>query len=116
MAVDTFLAYSGVYSNLADALFDYDAIHALHSEAGLIDAYDAAVLERKPDGDVKIVKKHETPTRVGGVAGAGVGLATGLAIAPLSCSRHRWRPAASDWRWRSCAGCPRRPCGSGNEP
>ena len=33
------------------------------------------------DGKVKIVKKHETPTRVGGVLGGGVGLATGLAIA-----------------------------------
>jgi uncharacterized membrane protein len=29
---------------------------------------------------VKIVKKHETPTRVGGVLGGGVGLATGLVI------------------------------------
>ncbi len=49
--------------------------------AGLIDAYDAAVVERRADGKVKIVKKHETPTRVGGVLGGGVGLATGLVIA-----------------------------------
>ena len=48
---------------------------------GLIDAYDAAVIERKDNGKVKIVKKHETPTRVGGVLGGGVGLATGLVIA-----------------------------------
>ncbi len=81
MAVDTFFAYSGVYTNLEDALADYEAVHALHTDAGLIDAYDAAVVERKPDGKVKIVKKHETPTRVGGVLGGGVGLATGLVIA-----------------------------------
>lgn len=81
MATDTFLVYSGVYSDLNEALADYNAVHALHSETGLIDAYDAAVVERRLDGKVKIVKKHETPTRVGGVAGAGVGLATGLAIA-----------------------------------
>jgi uncharacterized membrane protein len=56
-------------------------VHALHTEAGLIDAYDAAVVERNDSGKVKIVKKHETPTRVGGVLGGGVGLATGLAIA-----------------------------------
>jgi uncharacterized membrane protein len=62
-------------------LADYDAVHALHTEIGLIDAYDAAVIERKADGKVKIVKKHETPTRVGGVLGGGVGLATGLVIA-----------------------------------
>jgi len=81
MAIDTFFAYSGTYSNIEDALADYEAVHVLHTELGLIDAYDAAVVERKDDGKVKIVKKHETPTRVGGVAGAGVGLATGLVIA-----------------------------------
>jgi uncharacterized membrane protein len=80
MAIDTFFAYSGVYANVEDALADYDAIHVLHTEIGLIDAYDAAVVERKADGKVKIVKKHETPTRVGGVLGGGVGLATGLVI------------------------------------
>jgi uncharacterized membrane protein len=48
---------------------------------GPIDAYDAAVLERWADGKVKITKQHETPTRVGGVLGLGVGLATGLVVA-----------------------------------
>ena len=81
MPVDTFMAYSGTYPSVEDALADYDAVHELHTDVRLIDAYDAAVVERKADGKVKIVKKHETPTRVGGVAGAGVGLATGLAIA-----------------------------------
>jgi uncharacterized membrane protein len=81
VAVDTFFAYSGVYSNLQDALEDYDAVKLLHTEAGLIDAYDAAVIERKDNGKVKIVRKHETPTRVGGVLGGGIGLATGLVIA-----------------------------------
>jgi hypothetical protein len=44
-------------------------------------AYDAAVIERRADGKVRITKKHETPTRVGGVLGGGVGLATGLVVA-----------------------------------
>ena len=73
MAIDTFFAYSGVYANVDDALADYDAVHMLHTEAGVIDAYDAAVIERKDNGKVKIVKKHETPTRVGGVLGGGSG-------------------------------------------
>jgi len=81
MAIDTFFAFSGVYADVQDALVDYDVVHALHTEAGLIDAYDAAVVEHTADGKVKIVKKHETPTRVGGVLGGGVGLATGLVIA-----------------------------------
>jgi uncharacterized membrane protein len=81
MAIDTFFAYCGVYASVDDALEDYKAVHALHTDAGLIDAYDAAVVEHRSDGKVKIVKKHETPTRVGGVLGGGVGLATGLVIA-----------------------------------
>jgi uncharacterized membrane protein len=81
MPVDTFMAYVGVYPDVADADADYELVKDLHTEAGLIDAYDAAVIERRADGKVKITKKHETPTRVGGVLGGGVGLATGLVVA-----------------------------------
>ena len=80
MAIDTLIAYAGVYDSVAEAEADYQAVKELHTEAGLIDAYDAAVIERREDGKVKIVKKHETPTRVGGVLGGGVGLATGLVV------------------------------------
>jgi uncharacterized membrane protein len=81
MAIDTFMVYAGVYPNVALAESDYDLVKDLHRDAGLIDAYDAAVVERRPDGKTKIVKKHETPTRVGGVLGGGLGLATGLVVA-----------------------------------
>jgi uncharacterized membrane protein len=81
MAIDTLFVYCGVYENPSDALADYDVIKDLHTKANLIDAYDAAVIERDQKGKVKIVKKHETPTRAGGVLGGGVGLATGLVIA-----------------------------------
>jgi uncharacterized membrane protein len=81
MAVDTFMAYVGVYPDVADAEADYRLVKELHVEAGLIDAYDAAVIERCADGKVTIAKKHETPTRVGGVLGGGLGLATGLVVA-----------------------------------
>jgi uncharacterized membrane protein len=81
MAADTFLVYAGVYDNVDDALADYEAVKDLHTEADLIDAYDAAVIERRADGKVKIAKKHETPTRAGGVLGGGIGLASGLVIA-----------------------------------
>jgi len=81
MAADTFLVYAGVYDATDDALADYEAVKDLHTEANLIDAYDAAVVERRDNGKVKIVKKHETPTRAGGVLGGGIGLASGLVIA-----------------------------------
>jgi uncharacterized membrane protein len=81
MPVDTLLVYCGVYGNVANAVTDYDLVKELHTKAGLIDAYDAAVIERNEKGKVKVVMKHETPTRVGGVFGGGIGLATGLVIA-----------------------------------
>ncbi|MGW1344561.1 hypothetical protein ACWCOV_26205 [Kribbella sp. NPDC002412] len=81
MAIDTFIAYVGIYDDLRDAEADYELVKDLHTKAGLIDSYDAAVIERRDDGKVKIARKHETPTRAGGVLGGGVGLATGLVVA-----------------------------------
>ena len=81
MAIDTFVVFVGVYGDVEDAEADYEAVKDLHTEAGLLDAYDAAVIVHREDGKVKITKKHETPTRVGGVLGGGVGLATGLVVA-----------------------------------
>jgi uncharacterized membrane protein len=81
MAVDTFVAYIGVYPSVEDAEADYQLVKDLHTKAGMLDAYDAAVIEKRDDGKVRITKKHETPTRVGGVLGGGVGLATGLVVA-----------------------------------
>jgi uncharacterized membrane protein len=81
MSIDTLLVYVGVYNDVADAEADYQLVKDLHTEADLIDAYDAAVIERREAGKTKIVKKHETPTRVGGVLGGGVGLATGVVVA-----------------------------------
>jgi uncharacterized membrane protein len=48
-----------VYSEVADALADYETVNVLHTEAGLIDACDAAVIERNDKGKVKVVKKHD---------------------------------------------------------
>ncbi|EWT00656.1 hypothetical protein N865_14110 [Intrasporangium oryzae NRRL B-24470] len=81
MAFDTYIVLAGVYPDLESAEADYDLVKELHSTEGLMDAYDAAVIHRREDGKVKIAKKHETPTRVGGVLGGGAGLATGLVIA-----------------------------------
>src|SRR3954451_20780106 len=80
MPIDTLIAFVGVYDRVEDAEADYEVVKDLHTKADLIDAYDAAVVERR-GAKTKIVKKHETPTRVGGVLGGGVGLATGLVVA-----------------------------------
>ena len=70
-----------MYDRVADAEADCQVVKELHTEEGLVDAYDAAVIERGADGKARIVKTHETPTRVGGVLGGGIGLATGLVVA-----------------------------------
>ena len=36
---------------------DYEAVKDLHTKAGLIDAYDAAVIERRADGKIKITEE-----------------------------------------------------------
>ena len=87
MAVDTFIVFAGVYDSAADAEADYEVVKDLHTKAGLIDAYDAAVIVRRADGKVKIAKKHETPTRAGGVLGAGVGVSCFLAILTFPSAR-----------------------------
>jgi hypothetical protein len=96
MAVDTFVAYIGVYPSVESAESDYQLVKDLHNKAGMLDAYDAAVIEKREDGKVRITKKHETPTRVGGELG--------LAWPPGS----SWRCSRSP---PSVVGCsrPRRP-------
>jgi len=81
MALDTFVVLADQYDSQADALSDYDAVRKLYTDLGIIDTYDAAVLTRKPDGKVEIVKRVEEPTRHGGAVGLIVGLAVGAAIA-----------------------------------
>jgi hypothetical protein len=40
--VDSFVAFAAVYDRVDDAHADYEAVKDLHTEAQLIDAYDAA--------------------------------------------------------------------------
>src|SRR5258708_35824600 len=104
MAVDTFVAYGGGHDDTAGADADYEVVKDLHTKAGLIDAYDAAVIVRRADGKVKIAKKHETPTRAGGVLGAGVGLATGVVLVLFPFAAVGWgRPAITRARGRGPA-------------
>jgi uncharacterized membrane protein len=81
MALDTFVVFGASYEKEEDAVADYDAVHELYVKSGLIDTYDAAVITRREDGRVKIVKKHEQPTRQGAWGGLGVGLVGGALVA-----------------------------------
>jgi uncharacterized membrane protein len=50
MAMATYVVYLGVYGSAEDAEADYEAIKQLHTEEGLMDAYDAAVIARDAKG------------------------------------------------------------------
>jgi uncharacterized membrane protein len=77
---DTFILFAAEYSALSDAEADYELVKDMYYELGLVDTFDAAVISKDPEGKVKIVKKHEQPTRKGGWVGAGLGLAAGAAL------------------------------------
>lgn len=62
---DTFVAFTSTYSNVDEALHDFETVKALYGDLKLIDTFDAAVLEKQANGKVKIVKKHEQPTEDG---------------------------------------------------
>jgi uncharacterized membrane protein len=79
--LDTFAAFAATYPTVPDALVDYEAVKALYYDLDLVDTFDAAVIEKTSDGKVKVVKKHEQPTRHGAWLGGGVGLAVGVVAA-----------------------------------
>jgi uncharacterized membrane protein len=80
MAIDTYCMIVNSYDRESDAIADYDSVRRLYTDLKMIDTYDAAVVTRKPDGKVEIVKRVEEPTRHGAAIGLGVGLAVGLAV------------------------------------
>jgi uncharacterized membrane protein len=78
---DVLFVAAASYDNVEDAIGDYELIKALYYEIKSSDDFDAAVIEKKADGKVKIVRKHEQPTRHGAVHGLGWGLAAGAVAA-----------------------------------
>jgi len=73
--------YVGDYERVEDAKADLEALRELHSEH-VVGTYDAAVLTKDEEGNVKIVDKIEKPTQHGGWAGLAVGAAVGLIFPP----------------------------------
>jgi uncharacterized membrane protein len=73
---DPMFFYAGVYANAADAEADYEAVKELHGSKA-IGSYDAAIVEREMDGDVRVTKT-EKPVKHG--AWAGVAAGAGAAV------------------------------------
>jgi uncharacterized membrane protein len=80
MAPSPFILIANQYDSEADALADYDDVQQLYVDLGAGDDYDAAVIARRADGKVEIVKTTEAPTR----DWAEKGLVGGLAFGALT--------------------------------
>jgi len=78
---DTLYVIAAAYDDVDNALADYEAIKALYREVKTSHDFDASVIAKDEDGKVRIVKKHEQPTRHGAAVGLGWGLAVGVAAA-----------------------------------
>jgi uncharacterized membrane protein len=78
---DTLYVIGAAYDDVDAAIGDYEAIKALYREVKTSHDFDAAVIAKDEDGNVRIVKKHEQPTRHGAAVGLGWGLATGVVVA-----------------------------------
>lgn len=81
MALDTYIVFANQYDGEADARADYDAVRKLYMDLKLVDSYDAAILTRKADGKVDIVRRVEEPVVQGGALGMLLGLSLGTAVA-----------------------------------
>ena len=68
------------YGSVDDAEMDYTAVKQLYSD-GVIDTYDAAVINKDADGNVH-VHKREKPTQKGAWTGVGVGAVVGVLFPP----------------------------------
>jgi uncharacterized membrane protein len=75
---DTLYVIAAAYDDVDVAIADYEAVKALYREVRTSHDFDAAVIAKEEDGTVRIVKKHEQPTRHGAAVGLGWGLAVGV--------------------------------------
>jgi len=78
---DTLFVIAAAYDEVDAAVADYEAVTEIYHEVKTSNDFDAAVVDKDDDGKVKIVKKHEQPTRHGAAVGLGWGLAVGVTAA-----------------------------------
>src|SRR4051794_41864982 len=76
---DTLYVIAATSDDVDAAVADYEAVKELYREVRTSHDFDASVIAKDEDGTVRIVKKHEQPTRHGAAVGLGWGLAVGVA-------------------------------------
>jgi uncharacterized membrane protein len=69
------------YDDVEAALADYQGIDAAYRHVGSTHDFDVTVVAKEADGKVKIVRRHDEPTRHAVSGGFGWGLAAGAVAA-----------------------------------
>ena len=78
---DTLYVIAAAYEDVDAAVADYEAVKLLYRAVRSSHDFDAAVIAKDSNAKVRIVKKHEQPTRHGAAVGLGYGLAVGVVAA-----------------------------------
>jgi uncharacterized membrane protein len=81
MASDRLVVIANQYDREADAISDFEDLRTLYDKEEIGETFDAAVLTRKANGKVDIVKRVVGQTRHRAGVGLGSGLALGAALA-----------------------------------
>ena len=84
MSATKYVVFGSQYDSEKDAKADFEGVKRVYSNLDIIDTFDAAVISKKPDGQVDIVRVEEQPTK----RGAAAGLLTGLAIGAVAALFH----------------------------
>jgi uncharacterized membrane protein len=79
--LDTFIVFAATYRSVDEAEQDYKAVKDVYYKDHAVDTFDASVVKKDEHGKVKIVSKHEQPTRQGAWIGGGLGLSAGVLVA-----------------------------------
>jgi uncharacterized membrane protein len=75
---DSLYVIAAAYDDVAAAVADYDSVTELCGALRTPHDFDAVVIAKDENGTVRIVAKHEQPTRRGAAVGVGWGLAKGI--------------------------------------
>jgi uncharacterized membrane protein len=76
---DALNVVAATYEQVDAATADYEAVKALYRQVRTSHAFDASVVAKDEEGTVRILRRHEEPTRHGAVVGLDWGLAVGVA-------------------------------------
>ena len=99
MALATYRILANEYDAEADAIADYEAIHKLYSDLGILDSFDAAVLTRQPDGKVIIVKRVDEQSMSSLKGKQGGSPDSRLELRSRSSRPSHWASQSPAWAW-----------------